>query len=99
MVHKLASSTKLDMMFDLRNDRFEVNNLLLATNTEADYSTDIDESIVAKAEHLRCLLLDWMIRLDPIDGSENDGTDATPNTTATMKGGYFSDPVNNYGEA
>jgi len=58
MMQKLADSNEMDMMFDLNQDPFEVNNLL------GKYSMDADEKVIAKAEHLRCLLLDWMIRLD-----------------------------------
>merc|ERR1712238_258439 len=71
---------KMDMMFDLKHDRFEVQNLL------GKGALDItDHAILTKAEHLRCLLLDWMIRLD--GGGNND-----QNTR------YFSDPANNFGE-
>ena len=80
MIQKLAQSKKMDMMFDLQHDRFEVQNLL------GKGAMDItDHSILTKAEHLRCLLLDWMIRLD--GGGNND-----QNTR------YFSDPANNFGE-
>merc|ERR1712238_601807 len=71
---------KMDMMFDLKHDRFEVQNLL------GKGAMDItDHAILTKAEHLRCLLLDWMVRLD--GGGNND-----QNTR------YFSDPANNFGE-
>mmetsp|Transcript_9996 Transcript_9996/g.11096 ORF Transcript_9996/g.11096 Transcript_9996/m.11096 type:complete len:1027 (+) Transcript_9996:680-3760(+) len=79
MIQKLAQSTKMDMMFDVQHDRFEVNNLL-----GKDAMEITDHSVIAKAEHLRCLLLDWMLRLD--GGGGNDDTR------------YFSDPANNFGE-
>lgn len=58
MMHKIASSPEIDMMYDLQNDPFEINNLLGSNADEATVDT------LSKAEHLRCLLLDWMKRLD-----------------------------------
>jgi hypothetical protein len=58
MMQKLATSTELDMMFHLESDPFEVNNLLGRNGMSADDTT------ISKAEHLRCLLLDWMERFD-----------------------------------
>lgn len=58
MMQKLATSKRLDMMFDLKQDPFEISNLLGKNATTAD------DLVVAKAEHMRCLLLDWMTRLD-----------------------------------
>jgi len=72
-MQKLATSQKLDMMFDLDSDPFELNNLLGLNALTASDST------IIQAEHMRCLLLDWMTRLNG-------------------EIGYFSDPLNNYGE-
>jgi hypothetical protein len=58
MIQKLAASEKLDMMFDLDKDPFEMNNLLGLNGMIAQ-----DDTII-QAEHMRCLLLDWMTRLD-----------------------------------
>jgi arylsulfatase A-like enzyme len=66
MMQKLSSSKQMDMMFDLENDPFEMDNLL-GRNAE-----DADTSIIHKAEHLRCLLLDWMKRLDGDEGYFSD---------------------------
>lgn len=77
MMQKLASSNQMDMLFNLEADPFEMNNLLGKTAMFAD------DVVVSKAEHLRCLLLDWMIRLD-------EGINGTR---------YFSDPASNYNES
>jgi hypothetical protein len=58
MIHKSSASEELDMMFDLSKDPFELNNLVGKKGMTADDQT------VSKAEHMRCLLLEWMIRLD-----------------------------------
>jgi hypothetical protein len=65
------------MMFNLETDPFEMNNLLGKKAMVAD------DDVVSKAEYLRCLLLDWMVRLD-------EGTDGIR---------YFSDPASNYNES
>lgn len=66
MMQKLASSKEMDMMFNLKNDPFEMDNLLGKNAMKADTST------VHKAEHMRCLLLDWMERLDGEKGYFSD---------------------------
>jgi hypothetical protein len=76
MMQKLASSNQMDMMFNLKTDPHEMNNLL------GKYAMIADDAVVSKAEHLRCLLLDWMTRLD-------EGVNGTR---------YYSDPASNYGE-
>lgn len=58
MIHKSASSQKIDMMFDLEKDPFELDNLLGSNADTASVAT------LEKAEHLRCLLLEWMQRMD-----------------------------------
>ncbi|KAL3923585.1 MAG: hypothetical protein SGILL_001573 [Bacillariaceae sp.] len=66
MMQKLASSSKLDMLFDLDADPFEMNNLLGANSETAS------DSVIQKAEHLRCLLIDWMTRLNGQKGYFSD---------------------------
>jgi arylsulfatase A-like enzyme len=58
MTQKLATSNKIDMMYDLHSDPHEVYNHLGANSAYATYAT------LSKAEHLRCLLIEWMGRLD-----------------------------------
>lgn len=58
MMQKLASTSEFDMMFHLDTDPFETQNLL---GKNAMFATD---TTISKAEHMRCLLLDWMNRLD-----------------------------------
>jgi arylsulfatase A-like enzyme len=62
MIHKEATSNELDMMFDLQADPFELQNVL---GTNAQTATD---ETVQMAEHLRCLLLEWMQRMDGEEG-------------------------------
>jgi hypothetical protein len=66
MMQKMASTEKLDMMFNLDSDKFEMSNLIGLNGMTAS-----DETIVV-AEHLRCLLLDWMERLDGTEGYYSD---------------------------
>lgn len=66
MMQKLASSLKLDMMFDLDTDQFELSNLLGKNGMTATDPT------IVQAEHMRCLLLDWMTRLDGSVGYYSD---------------------------
>jgi arylsulfatase A-like enzyme len=56
-IHKKADSRKPDLLFNLAVDPFEMNNLIKRDGPEPDDST------IAKAEHLRYLLLDWMERV------------------------------------
>ena len=65
MTHKLASSTKTDMMYDLSTDPYEVNNLLGRNGMSAS------DAVIGKAEHLRHLLIEWMERMDG-DGYYSD---------------------------
>jgi arylsulfatase A-like enzyme len=58
MIHKLASSTKIDMMFNLKQDPFELNNVLGKNAASASVQ------VLETAEYLRCLLLEWMKRMD-----------------------------------
>jgi hypothetical protein len=82
LMYKLASSSYMDLMYDLNDDPFEVRNLL--SPSSAGRSTDVQT--IAQAEHLRCLLLDWMTRMD-----------THPSTGWTMNR-YYSDPKSNYFE-
>jgi hypothetical protein len=66
MMQKLAESQKHDMMFDLSTDPFELSNLLGINGMTAANHT------IIHAEHLRCLLLDWMTRLDGTVGYYSD---------------------------
>ena len=66
MIQKLATSREMDMMFDLSVDPFEMNNLL---GKNADGQS---QETIQKAEHLRCLLLDWMTRMDGTEGHFSD---------------------------
>ncbi|KAG7349089.1 sulfatase [Nitzschia inconspicua] len=75
MMQKLSDSHEIDMMFNLIEDPLERNNLL------GRNAMDADKAVVIKAEHMRCLLLDWMERLD--GGFNGDQA-------------YFSDTANNY---
>jgi arylsulfatase A-like enzyme len=75
MMQKLADSNEMDMMFNLSDDPDERQNLL------GKNAMGVSDEVAEKAEHLRCLLLDWMERLDGgVSGNE----------------AYFSDPANNY---
>lgn len=58
MVTKLAESSRLDMMYNLKNDPFEINNLMGRNGQTAD------KQAIGKAEHLKCLLVEWMERMD-----------------------------------
>jgi hypothetical protein len=66
MTHKLASSNKIDMMYDLHSNPYEVYNYLGANAASASYA------ILSKAEHLRCLAIEWMERLDGEIGYYSD---------------------------
>jgi hypothetical protein len=58
MLHKMASSNRLDMMVNLTADPFELNNLV------GEKGMSGDDDFLSKAEHLRCLLLEWMERMN-----------------------------------
>ena len=58
LIQKLANTDKMDMMFDLKEDPWEMNNLL------GENAMTAADAVIAKAEHLKCLLLDWMTRFD-----------------------------------
>jgi len=58
MMTKLAEATRLDMMYNMKNDPYEINNLV---GLNGDIASD---ETIGKAEHLKCLLLEWMERMD-----------------------------------
>jgi len=61
MMTKKASSSKIDMLYNIDEDPYEMNNLIGNKGmTASDYT-------VGKAEHLKALLIDWMLRLDGPD--------------------------------
>jgi hypothetical protein len=66
MLHKMASSNKLDMLKNLTADPYELNNLVGEKGMTGDYD------ILSKAEHLRCLLLESMERMDGDVGYYSD---------------------------
>ena len=55
---KKASSTRLDMMYNLETDPYEVNNYV------GDNGMTASDAAIGKAEHLKCLLIEWMQRMD-----------------------------------
>ncbi len=66
MMTKNAASKRLDMMYNLEDDPFEMNNLIGKKGRSADKKT------ICKAEYLRALLLEWMERMD---GEEKNFSD------------------------
>lgn len=76
MIHKYAPSSELDMFYDLESDPYEVRNLV------GKNASSTEDSAISKAEHLRCLLLEWM-------GRRNGDGEIV---------GYFTDPAANFGQ-
>jgi arylsulfatase A-like enzyme len=64
LIYKKAASTNPDVLFNLADDPFEINNLI-----NGDGLSPTDAS-VGKAEHLRYLLLDWMHRVQETANSD-----------------------------
>jgi len=58
MLTKLASSSRLDMMYDIDADPYEMSNLVGNNGMSAS------DAVIGKAEHLKCLLIEWMQRMD-----------------------------------
>ena len=54
MLPKVANSSTLDMMFDLRDDPHEMNNLI---GNRGHIASD---AVIGRAEHLKSLLLEYM---------------------------------------
>ena len=64
---KKEDSDVLDMMYDLKNDPLEMHNLL---GKNGDTAKPI---VIGKAEYLKCLLTEWMRRVDgKIEGYYSD---------------------------
>jgi arylsulfatase A-like enzyme len=55
---KKASSTRRDMLYNLEADPYEVNNYV------GDNGMTASDAVIGKAEHLKCLLIEWMQRMD-----------------------------------
>ncbi|MCU0786638.1 MAG: sulfatase-like hydrolase/transferase [Verrucomicrobia bacterium] len=55
---KKASSTRLDMLYNLETDPYEVYNYVGNNGMTAS------DAAIGKAEHLKCLLIEWMQRMD-----------------------------------
>jgi Sulfatase len=55
-----------DMMYDLRHDPFELDNVLLRGDDE------LDDEAIGKAEHLKALLIEWLVRNDKDDRIYSD---------------------------
>lgn len=58
LLPKLRSSRILDMMYDLSKDPYEMHNYL------GYNSDDASDEVIAKSEHLKSLLVEWMKRND-----------------------------------
>jgi hypothetical protein len=61
MLPKNAQSSSLDLMYDLESDPHELNNLLRHGEKK------ISKRVIGKAEHLKVLLMEWMLRNDGDD--------------------------------
>jgi hypothetical protein len=57
MIAREPTSVYPDQLYDLVSDPFEVSNVL-------DQGASLSPTMVGKAEHLKCLLLEWMARND-----------------------------------
>jgi len=55
---KKADSPLMDMFYDLRRDPYQEKNLL------ANNGANLSNEMIGKAEHLRCLLVEWLRRVD-----------------------------------
>lgn len=60
IIPTLATSTNPDMLFDVVADPFEMRNLIELSGSTA--------AVIGKAEHLKCLLLEWMNQHDGVAG-------------------------------
>lgn len=63
---KLRSSPVVDMMYNLKMNKYETVNLLGRNGMSAS------EEVIGKAEHLRVLLLEWMNRVTGPKGYYTD---------------------------
>lgn len=58
MMTKKANSSKIDMLYNIEEDPYEVHNLIGKNgNTASNF-------VIGKTEHLKALLIDWMLRMD-----------------------------------
>lgn len=57
-IHKQADSRNDDMLINVKDDPFEMNNLISSEGPTPN------ATVIGKAEHLRQLLLDWMGRVE-----------------------------------
>lgn len=55
---KLSEASRMDMLYDLETDPYEMNNLI------GDKSDSASDELIGKAEHLKCLLVEWMQRMN-----------------------------------
>jgi len=62
IIPRTAESDVLDMLYDLKSDPGETNNLIGKNGMEAT------GEVIGKAEHMRCLLLEWLERMDNNQG-------------------------------
>lgn len=58
MIHRTTTSNEIDMMFNLASDPYELNNVIGKNAPTASTAS------LMTAEHLRCLLVEWMQRMD-----------------------------------
>jgi hypothetical protein len=58
MMTKKASSTKKDMLYNIETDPYEMTNYIGTNGMTAS------DAVIGKAEHLKCLLMEWMQRMD-----------------------------------
>ena len=66
IITKKVDSKTIDMMYDLKSDPQEMNNLLGVNGDNASLAT------IGKAEHLKILLMEWMQRNDGPHGYYSD---------------------------
>jgi len=83
ILSKSRDATTIDMLYDLRRDPYEMNNLIGQVN-----GMKASAAVVGKVEHLKALLLEWMRRVDLNIGSTDD--------SQTVR--YYSDRRNNFNE-
>eukprot|EP00957_Ditylum_brightwellii_P169033 12866364-Ditylum_brightwellii.AAC.1 len=72
LISKQASIQTKDVLFNLKNDPFEMENLV------GDNGLSASEDVIGKAEHLKALTVEWMKRNDGekkyfSDPAQNDG--------------------------
>lgn len=66
MLTKKADSNLTDMMYDLSEDPYELNNLI------GDKGLTASNAVIGKAEHLKILLIEWMKRNNGAAGYYSD---------------------------